>query len=287
MRADCGLALACLLAVAACGKHGGAGVDAGGPPDGYRSPYLSVDAALAPVADAAMTPEPAAPPPAPEKPKTHPAAAERPYPLVPADELATGPDLELLGILGDNHRGGEALARIRSEGRPGLELARKALRSSKREARIQAAMILANLKDKSKETVKALEDMVLLDPDPDARATAAKAFVALRAPDAVPFLIRSVKEDPFETARENSAWALGDIGTAAAIPVLREALKDPATWVRLRAVSALKRLKARVAVPDLAARLRDDNPMVRERAREALKAITGHDAGDDPAAWKK
>ena len=242
--------------------------------DASKSPYLPVDAAVAAVTDVAPVPVPA---PEPETPKVHPAAKERPYPLKTLDDLATSPAArEVLDMMTNPKRGSEALDRLRGMGKPGLDLVRSALMATNRDVRIQAALLLGNLKDSSKETVKALVDAVLLDPDPDARATAARVFVVVKAPEALVPLVRSVREDPFEGARANAAWALGSVGGAGAIQPLREALKDPDTWVRLRAVSSLKKLKARVAVPDLLDHFRNDaNPMVRDRAREALKDLTG------------
>jgi HEAT repeat protein len=204
-----------------------------------------------------------------------------------AEEIATTPEAkEILGFLADPKQGGFALKRIEAGGAKGRELARKALLCSHRETRMQAALVLGNLKDGTKDTVRALMDAVLLDPDPDVRAVAAKAFISIHAQEAIPALIRSLKEDPFETARANAAWALGNIGTAAALTPLRDALTDDDTWVRLRAVSALKKMKARAAVPDLIVKLSDPNAMVRERAHAALKDITGKNAGPDPANWR-
>lgn len=249
-----------------------------GPPDGYKSPYIEV------VDIAPVSPEPIEPP----KQRIHPAALERPYPLISYEELATNEaEKEILGLLSDPKQGANALKAIKKLGTKGLEFARRALRCSNREVRAQAALVLANLEDGSRVTVQALCDSVLLDPDPDVRAIAAKAFVKIEKHEAVPTLIRSLKEDPFEPARANAAWALGNIGSSAAVQPLREALNDPDTWVRLRAVSALKKMKAKVAVPDLIERLSDSNSMVRERAREALKDLTGVDRGPDPAAWRR
>ena len=279
------------LATTCCAKKGGGAT--AGPPDGYKSPYVPVPtegpAAGAPAAVAAKAPEATpAPTPEPAKARTHPAAADRPYPLQTADELAKDADeKEIFTFLADPKQGGKALERMKKDKKKGAELGRRALLCSQRETRLQAALILGNLEDGSKETVKALSDAVLLDPDGDARALAAKAFIKIRKPEVIPVLIRSLKEDPFEPARANAAWALGDIGGAQAIQPLRDALKDPDTWVRLRAVSGLKRLKARAAVGDLIEHLADTNQMVRERAREALKDITGQDKGEDPAAWKR
>lgn len=243
-------------------------------PDGYKSPYLAASPATAAVAASpAATPEPAVA----AKPTYHPASGERPYPLKALAEIGrSAAELTVLETMTDPKRGSETLDAAKKAGKAGVDLMRRALGSSNRTVRMQAALVLGNLKDKSKETVTALTEALLLDPDPDCRATAAKTFVVIEVRDAVPALLRSLNEDPFEPARANAAWALGNIGSTAALPALRKALKDEDTWVRLRSVSALKKMKARVALADLEDHYRNDpNPMVRERAGQAIQAITG------------
>jgi len=266
-----------VLMVAGCTRKR----DTGGPPDAWKSPYVEPR-------DVAPAAPPEAVAPEPPKPKVHPASLERPYKMYSVEELGTSDGAKaLLALLADPKQGAAALEEVKKGGPAMRELVRKALACSRREIRIQAALVLGSLKDTGKETVAALCDAVLLDPDPDVRAMAAKAFVSIKAPGAVSALIRSLKEDPFEEARANAAWALGNIGSPGAIEPLRAALQDEDTWVRLRATSALKKMKAKAAVPDLIERLGDKSPMVRERAREALKDITGKDLGPDPDAWRR
>lgn len=168
-----------------------------------------------------------------------------------------------------------------------LPLLRKSIRADHREVRIQTAVILGLLKDKSHETFLSLKDCLLLDSDPDVRAIAAKAFVVLKTKEAVEVLIRSMNEDPYEAARANAAWALGSIGAPDAVEHLRKATKDDDTFVRLRSVSALLKIKSRAAIPELIDRLDDKSPMVRERAHEALRTITGTDKGKDREPWAR
>ncbi len=251
-------------------------------PDGYRSPYLPVDPGIA-SGSATGGGGGAGPADAgggggtPVAPRSHPAARERPYPLEDADRLASDDfEREVLGWMSDPKKGPAVLERVSREGSRGRRVIRKALRCGDRDVRMQACLVFGNLKGRlTKEEVTALADAVLLDPDPDVRATAAKAFVAIRAREAVPVLIRSLEEDPFAPARANAAWALGQTGrgTGPVVTALREALRDEDTWVRLRAVTALGRLRAREAVPDLTAMTDDPNAMVRERVREVLRSF--------------
>ncbi len=248
------------------------------PPDAYRSPYLPIDPGTR-TGDAGLAVdfgEEARP-----RPRVHPASRERAYPLEEADRLAQDDfERELLGLMKDPKQGPDVLERVARAGARGLRAMRKALRCQDRTVRVQACLVLGNLTGRSagsaragREEVAALSDAVLLDPDPDVRATAAKAFVALKSREAVPALIRSVSEDPYAPARANAAWALGQVGGRGVVDALRRALKDEDTWVRLRAVTALGRLRAREAIPDLRAMREDPNSMVRERVREVLRAL--------------
>lgn len=277
--------LSILLAAipAACRKGEGGRTT---PPDGYRSPYLPADPGVATGEgrgtvtggpDAAL-PTPAdhqRPSPPENVPRLHPAARERPYPLEDADRLGSDEfEREVLGWMTDPKKGPAVLERVSRAGSRGRRVVGKALRCVDRNVRMQACLVLGNLKGRlAKEDVMALADAVVLDPDPDVRATAAKAFVAIRAREAVPHLIRSLAEDPFAPARANAAWALGQTGGTGVVAALRKALADEDTWVRLRAVTALGRLRAREAVPDLAPLSNDPNSMVRERAREVLRSF--------------
>jgi len=296
LRVMLALAMTGVVAVAAgCGSKGKGSADV----PVVKSPYLPMPAEGAaqgkdPQGPAAKAADPAAAAPqAPaqeEAPKSrvHPAAAGKEYKFLKADDIAPGgEDRELLDLMSNAKTGEKAFKRIKAAGKDKYEMVRKALRCTNREVRMQAALILGILKDSSKETYTAITDAVLLDPDPDVRALAAKCFISIHSPEAAQTLILSLKQDPYEAARANAAWALGDVGNMIAVGPLREALKDNDTFVRLRAVSALKKLKAKAAVPDLIDRLADTSPMVRERARDTLKDITGRDMGDDPAKWRK
>jgi HEAT repeat protein len=218
----------------------------------------------------------------------HPAARERPYKLlraaeVPADEA----EQEFLTRMMRAREAEKAFRVIKKERDRRLPFLRRAVRHPNREVRIQAIIMLGLLKDDSPETEEVLCDAILLDRDPDVRASAAKDFIVLKSPKAVETLIQSLAEDPYEAARANAAWALGSVRDRRAVDPLREATRDEDTMVRLRAVSALLKMKPKQAVPELIDRLEDSSPMVRERALEALRAITRRNLGKEAARWRK
>src|SRR5688572_29703473 len=69
------------------------------------------------------------------------------------------------------------------------------------------------------------------------RTAAAQHLGHLRAPDAVPALIRML-DDPDENARRAAVIALGSIGDASATPHLLESLNDPDRSVEAQSVRA-------------------------------------------------
>jgi len=242
-------------------KGGGAGV-------------VAQDARQSPVKDAGTVETMDATESLPKKSRTK-ASLEREYVLRSADEIFVTENEKRLGeLLSDPKRGAEALEEAKRGGREALVALRKALRCDRKNVRVQAVLVLGNLKKVGKEEVEALRDALLLDPDEDVRAYSAKAFVAIKDKGAVPALVRCLKEDPFPQARANAAWALSSIGGGQEVKeALIKALSDEDAWVRLRAVSAIGRLKIRGAESELA-RLKDDpSPMVRERALQVLKEL--------------
>jgi len=260
-----------------------------GPPARQDAP-ASVSDAVSPT-DAAgapsMDPGPAAAEAAP-RPRTHPDAVGKDYPMLPVTEVATTPEEEEFFRQMTNAKSAErAFQVIRKESGRRLPFLHRALRSSNREVRIQAAVMLGLLKDRSPATIEAMRNALILDRDPDVRAMVARSFLAIPAQRAVDVLIRVLEADPYEAARANAAWALGESGDRGAVPVLIRALGDEDTFVRLRAVSALLKFRSREAIPGLVTCLSDKSPMVRERAHMALKAITGKSLPQDEAAWRK
>lgn len=164
---------------------------------------------------------------------------------------------------------------------------RKAMWLRDPNVRSNVAKILVLLDDHATETADALIDVVLHDADGDVRSNVARTLVTYADKATVTPLITVLESDPRLTARENAAWALGQIGDKKAIQPLIKALEDPETRVRLRSVSALKRLKAREATRDLVERVKDSNVIVRERAVQALQEITGKKIGESYDQWKK
>lgn len=218
---------------------------------------------------------------------SHPAAAEREYAYI--DKVwENDEERELVEYLSRAHTSEKAYRIIRKDPHRYLPMLRKSARAENVEVRTQSIIILGLLKrDNDTASTEVLKDAVLLDSRPEVRAIAAKAFVMYKYPGAAQVLIRSLNEDPYEGARANAAWALGEIGDPAAIPHLRKATSDDDTFVRLRSVGALMELRARKAIPELIERLSDRNAMVSERAHQALRFVTGTDKGRDPSEWRK
>jgi len=223
------------------------------------------------------------------RPRTHPAAKGKEYKLFPLDEVALNEaEKACMTGMADVMRGAEKVFNqvVKKDPKTYLPFLRRALRSTNREVRIQAAVMLGLLKDKSRETIDAIADAVILDRDPDVRAMAARSFLGIPSRKAVDSLVLSLEQDPYEAARSNAAWALGEINDRTSVPALRKALSDTDTNVRLKSASALLKMRPKEAVPELIVLLNDKSPMVRERARDALKAITGRDKGPKPENWK-
>lgn len=283
------LAVLWLVALAACGAQGRIDkmLDA--------APKAAPDAAVAastvvpaPVPAAAAAPKPPAEEEV-QRSTTHPAAKGRDYKLLSAAEVALN-EAEKAAMTGmaDVMRGAEKVFNqvVKKDPKTYLPFLRRALKSTNREVRIQAAVMLGLLKDKSAETIDVIADALILDRDPDVRAMAARSFLGIPSRKAVENLVLSLQDDPYEAARSNAAWALGEIADKASVPALRKALSDVDTNVRLKAASAVLKMKPKEAVPELITLLGDKSPMVRDRARDALKAITGRDKGPKPENWR-
>ena len=79
------------------------------------------------------------------------------------------------------------------------------------------------------------------DPEPELRASAARALGSIGSPQALGALCERTR-DPVWQVRSTAAQALGRIGDAQAIPTLAGRLIDVAWWVRFNAAEALFRL---------------------------------------------
>lgn len=289
MRRVAGLGVVTLafLAVGCLGRDAKSGAGKGGSAD------------VPPVAkapDAAVAAAPDVPPPPPTaaqeepdelRPKTHPAAKGKDYKLFPQAEVALDDtEREFFKGMGDAKTAENVFKAVKKAGQKHIPFLQRALKSTNREVRIQAAIMLGLLKDRSEGTITGMRAALILDRDPDVRAMVGRSFLGVPAERATDVLILSLEQDPYEAARTNAAWALGETKDKRAIAPLIQALKDPDTFVRLRTVSALLKFKTKEAVPGLAACLADKSPMVRERALKALVEITGRNRGKNPEDWK-
>jgi beta-lactamase regulating signal transducer with metallopeptidase domain len=117
---------------------------------------------------------------------------------------------------------------------------------------------------------RALEDSVAA-----VREDAAYALGRLESAAAVPVLVARLSHDPASKVREMIAWALGQIENHSATEALAStAQHDTSEDVRAMAVWALGQVGDAAAVPALAQLLHDASPEVRGRAAWAIGTIT-------------
>jgi hypothetical protein len=114
--------------------------------------------------------------------------------------------------------------------------------------------------------------------DPGASATFAEINQLSRArddPRTLPRLSELLGSAPEAVVRARAAWALGNIGGAAAAAPLENALRDPAPDVRVQAAYALGRIQDARAIPALAGiLLRDSDVTVRRAAVRTLGLLS-------------
>jgi HEAT repeat protein len=132
-------------------------------------------------------------------------------------------------------------------------------------------------------TRDAVPDLVraLRDPVVDVRVVAAAAIWRLPDPAAVPALIELLA-DSDASARQWSTLALGVIRDVRAVPALVPLLRDPEANVRLDVIRSLGRIRDRGAVQPLEAYARDDARGTDERleAVSALASLEGPEKTD-------
>jgi len=80
------------------------------------------------------------------------------------------------------------------------------------------------------------------DPDPEIRASAARALASLPLPLAIPVLAKLVRDDTW-FVRLRAASALNEILHPRAIPILLEAIRDTHRMVRIRAATGLAKFE--------------------------------------------
>jgi hypothetical protein len=127
---------------------------------------------------------------------------------------------------------------------------------------------------------------MLLD-DLDEPANHAMAIYCLNqlGSEAVGPLMNVLLSDPDPDARFGAAHALGGIGDPQAVPALTDALADPEPAVRYWAVDALAKLRARSALEMVAELLRDPHKGVRARAAEAIGEMGGPRQARNHKIW--
>ena len=112
--------------------------------------------------------------------------------------------------------------------------------------------------------------------DATARATSAETLgrrAASHRADLVPVLRRLVREDPQWEVRASAGRALGRLAARDAVPDLVRALRDPVVDVRVVAAAAIWRLPDPAAVPALIELLADPDASARQWATLALGVI--------------
>lgn len=169
------------------------------------------------------------------------------------------------------------------------------------------------------EVLRYLTDVVLDDTDPLVRAGVARVLGTLKhvpAREDLEFLL----EDRHWLVRAEAAWALGQIGDDASLPLLLRGLEDPnpKTWiviadavasygqpneratkaiaprlssrhwqVRVTAARALARVGTEAAIDPLIVRFSREGGRLYRELRRALKAVTQDDLGPNPKTWQK
>jgi len=113
------------------------------------------------------------------------------------------------------------------------------LRRSLGEARILLARVAGELSPPQ------MADEILIladDPEPEIRASAARALAAMPLPIAIPVLAKLIRDDAW-FVRLRATSSLNQILHPRAIPILLEAIRDPHRLVRIRAASALAKFE--------------------------------------------
>jgi len=146
-------------------------------------------------------------------------------------------------------------------------------------ARAAVALDKIGTKEAVPELIKALRD-----PESGVRRVAAVALGELGANEAVGDLIEVLSDqDQHEDVRSAAAWGLGLIGAKETLPNLSRVLgdEDEDAHVRGSAAGALGLIGAKEAVPDLREALRGKDAVVRGVAAGALAMIGGEEAVPD------
>ena len=127
------------------------------------------------------------------------------------------------------------------------------------------------------EAVAALADR-LVDAHVDVRDQSAWALGEIEDAAAVPALSETLHKDAEHRVRLRAAWALGEIEHASAVPALVMTLKDPDVALRKQSAWALGEIESDLAVDGLVAALTDADVTVRKQAAWALGEIESREA---------
>jgi HEAT repeat protein len=163
---------------------------------------------------------------------------------------------------------------------PNFEAALRDVHGKRIESRLAAAERLGRANDG--ERARALAGLLTLldDAQPSVRATALAGLGMLGAPEALPRVLKALREEPPEV-RELAALAAAQIGGEEA---MREALHSDAPQVRFQAVAALAELTPEGVLHDVLPLLNDPDAEVRAQVIAALASLqaahlAGHFAG--------
>jgi len=120
----------------------------------------------------------------------------------------------------------------------------------------------------------------LRHPEPAAAVRAAQILGTLKPTDAAPALMNVLEESHDPYLLEAAAWALGEIGNAHAVPLLRSLFRSSYLVARIAAAEALGKLAGPEAISALEDAREDASEAVRKAVNRALSQVEAHVSGD-------
>ena len=173
-----------------------------------------------------------------------------------------------------------ALGKLRDQNAVGMLL--QVTGHDEDKVRVAAIDALGNIGD-----ARAVGAISLLMRQPSLAMTAAIALGRIQHADALPALIRVLKERKHGSeVIEKAFWAAGEIKSASAVPALRPMLKDEDPRIVVWAADALGRIGDEKAAEALLDALRRDEQEVKEMAAWALQQLSGINLGLDIERWE-